>query len=66
MNFEELKQAIKDTKFQINVLKAEVEGVSAPRNKKKLEHRLLNLRVLQLWQMEQYENLGGNLIDLND
>jgi hypothetical protein len=49
---EDLSTAILHTKHQIDQLKHQIEG-SDPKDLPRLQHKLKELQILQLWQLSQ-------------
>jgi len=57
MNREELQQAITATLEEIEHIKHEIDEAADPQEEKKLIQRKRELQYLQLWHIEQMENL---------
>ena len=57
MNRAELERAMADTLAKIEELQKEINAVTDPREKRRLVRKKKELRYLQLWHMELYENL---------
>lgn len=58
MTTDNLSAAILRTKQQIEHLKQQIETTDDPKDKRRLQHQLKELQILQLWQMSQAETQG--------
>ncbi len=65
MDRKELQEAIKGTLLAIEAIKKEVEATTDPARLQELTRRKKELQYLQLWHLEQLEQLGaeGDNID---
>jgi len=57
MNRAELQQAITETLEEIQGIKEQINQAPDPRGETMLRRRLKELQYLQLWHLEQLENL---------
>ncbi|MFZ5687851.1 MAG: hypothetical protein ACOY9Y_06625 [Bacillota bacterium] len=57
MTYKQLQDALENTKVEIHILKQQIKRTTDHREARKLTTKLRELQYLQLWNMDQLQNL---------